>query len=201
MSAPKLNTAINVAEIFNQVYGYTPAKVAGLPTGTNMLPDAQIQPITQKTENIYGEPLYSQSDLMGRQVFCPVTIEFNGVDYEFPFCVIGITRSKTVVMTEMTELNGTVKEIISNKDFDIDIKGFLIGDYDQFPDDKLQMLNNVFEYNQTVRLKSAFSDIFLHANDNVLILKMDVPPKPKVIGVRDFSLTMVSDGIFTLYVS
>lgn len=202
MAVASLNTAFDLKDIFKQVHGYVPAHIDSLPNSISLgQSNAQITPVTKKTTNLYGQPLWGSSDLLGHEVFCPVTIEVDGKDYVFPFAVIGISRTKTVVMTEMSELNGSVKEVIGNKDYDITIKGFVIGDYDQFPDDKLKMLNDIFEQNQTVRLKSAFSDIFLHKNDKVLILKMDIPEKPKVIGVRDFALQMVSDGVFNLYVN
>lgn len=139
--------------------------------------------------------------MIGREVFCPVTIEVDGKDYVFPFCVIGFKRTKTIIETEMTELNDTVDEIIGNKPWEISIKGFVIGQYDQFPDDQLQILDTIFEFNQTCRLKSAVSDIFLHSNDNILIRSLEIPEKPKVIGVRDFQFTAKSSGIFTLYQS
>jgi hypothetical protein len=194
-----LNTVFNIRDLFNKVHGYNPAVVPGLPDTLEAAQLAQIPNNNRKTVNIYGQPLYGQADMMGHEVFCPVTIEVDGVDFQFPYTVVGISRSKTVKLTDMTELNGSVKEIIGNSDFDITIKGFLIGQFEQFPDDKLKMLNDVSEYNQTVRLKSAYTDIFLHANDYVLLTNMQIPEKPKVIGVRDFSLKALSDGIFTLY--
>ncbi|WP_295714366.1 DUF6046 domain-containing protein [Mucilaginibacter sp.] len=199
MSQPTLNTVFNIADLFQQIHGYKPAYVPGFPPAPIEVEGGRPQPITKKTTNLYGTPLYGQSDMIGREVFCPITIEVNGVDYNFPFAVIGFDREKTVVETEMTELNGSVKEIIGNKDWVINIKGFVIGQYDQFPDEKLKALNDVFAFNQTVRLKSAISDIFLHANDHVLIYKLSIPEKPKVIGVRDFAMQMKSDNIFSLY--
>ena len=201
MAVATLNTVFDLKDLFTSIFGYTPAHVPSMPDAGPSGDLPQIGAATIKTESIYGEPLYGSADMLGYEVFCPVTIEVDGVDFDFPYTVVGIRRSKTIIETEMTELNGSVKEIIGNRDFDITIKGFLIGQYGQFPDDKLKMLNDVFEYNQTVRLKSAYSDIFLHSNDYVVIKELQIPEKPKVIGVRDFSFQMVSDNIFTLYQS
>ena len=199
MAVATLNTVYNLKDLFNTIFGYKPAHVPGFPDTVPPADLPQIGAAARKTENIFGQPLYGTDEMMGYEVFCPVTIEVDGKDYYFPYTVVGIRRSKTIVETEMTELNGSVKEIIGNRDFDITIKGFLMGQYGQFPDDKLSMLNTVFEFNQAVRLKSAYTDIFLHSNDYVVIRDLQLPEKAKVIGVRDFSLQMVSDGIFTLY--
>ena len=193
-----------MAEVFKQVYGYVPARVPGLPNYSEEASLNTIQPLIKKDSNLYGQPLYGKADLIGREVFCPVNIE--GVDkfgtakdFHLPYSVIGIDRTKTVIMTEMTELSGSVKEVIGNRDYEITIKGFLLGEYEQFPDKELSELNELFEQNRPVRLKSAFSDIFLYNHDTVLITRLSIPQKPGVVGVRDFSLQMVSDSIFNLY--
>lgn len=201
MSFASLSTAFDIAALIKEIFGNAPAFVDSLPTRQENGPYGKINPSVKKEANLYGQPFYSQSDTMGQKVFCPLTIEVDGKDYNFPYAVIGIERTKTVVNTPMTELNGSVKEIIGNQDYLIDIRGFVIGDYDNFPDEQLKALNDVHEHNKTVRLKSAYSDIFLHNNDNILITKLTIPQKPAVIGVRDFSLQAMSDGIFNLYVT
>jgi hypothetical protein len=198
-AAVSLNTAFDIRELFNKVHGYSPAVIAGIPDVSAELALAQIPGNAKKTTNIYGQPLYGQSDLIGREVFCPITIEVDGVNYDFPFAVIGVRRAKTVVKTDMVELSGSVKELIGLRDYEITIKGFLVGDLEQFPDEKMKVLDDVFSFNQAVRLKSAYTDIFLHDNDYVVIEDLQIPEKPKVIGVRDFSMQASSDSIFTLY--
>ncbi|WP_295669510.1 DUF6046 domain-containing protein, partial [uncultured Mucilaginibacter sp.] len=175
-----------------------------LPNTGSGLPAAFVSPYIKST-TAQGLPLYGQADLLGNEVFCPITITgvVNGVtkDLKLPYAVIGMKRVKVIIETEMTELNGSVDEIISNKDFEIDIKGFLIGQYEQFPDTDLAALEEMCAVNNTVQLKSTYSDIFLKSNLNILIKEMVVPAKPKVIGVRDFSILAKSSSIFTLYQS
>lgn len=202
----KTNTVFDIADIFQQLYGYKPAHVPGMPNSFPTQSPATVQSIYKKTTNMYGTPLYSQSDLMGREVFCPITIggfDLFGKpkDYLFPFAVMGFSRTKTIVSTEMTETGGEVDEIISNRSWQISIKGFIIGEYEQFPDEGLKMLNDVFAHNNTVRLMSAISDIFLYDNDSILLTELEIPAKPKVIGVRDFQFKAKSSNIFTLYQS
>jgi len=196
---------IDIADLFLQVYGYVPAHIGALPNQGTTLPAAVVQPYAKKTVTAQGIALYGQADLLGHEVFCPITITgmVNGVSQvlNLPYAVMGFSRTKTIVETDMTELNGSIDEIISNKDFEISIKGFLIGQYEQFPDVELAALNAMCAVNATVQLQSALSDIFLQSNTNILIRKMDVPEKPKVIGVRDFTIQAKSSAIFTLYQS
>lgn len=197
MSAVNLNNVLNLADLFREVHGYTPAKIAGMPTTIDLGPQAQVQPVTRKTENLYGQPYY-QKDMLGQEVFCPMTIDVDGKDYFFPYTVMGFSRALVTVETEMTELGGSIDEIISLSDFAITMRGFLMGQYGQFPDDEITMLNDVMEAAKVVRLKSAYSDLYLRRNDNILIKKMDAPETTGVIGVRPFALQAKSSNIFTL---
>jgi len=205
MMVPNSNNVINLAELFEQVHGYRPAYVAGLPTDVQGQPKAMVPSTVKKLTNMYGEPLYGQADTIGREVFCPITIQgydLDGMskDYHFPYSVISFDRTKNVTATEMAGTDNEVDEMISNRSWQIRIKGFLIGQYEQFPDNELRELYELFEYNGTVRLKCALSDIFLHKKDSILLLKLNIPPNPGVIGVRSFSIQAKSSSINTLYV-
>ena len=107
----------------------------------------------------------------------------------------------------MVERGGSVIEEIGLGPWEIEIKGFLIDGNNEFPDDQLISLYQLYVANQvtntivTVQLKCAISDIFLGANPNVVITEIEIPPKAKVIGVRDFSMKMIQDSILVLYPS
>jgi len=202
MSIKSVNTVFNIADLFKQVHGYVPAHLDTLyPDTISDQPLANLPAITKKTVTKLGMPIFGSADMMGREVFCPITIVSNGEKFKFPYAVASISRSKIIVSTPMTEIGGSVHEVISNDDYQITIKGFLIGQYEQFPDEELINLRRLFDRNEAVRLQSALTDLFLHDNDHVILTRLDIPAKPKVIGVRDFELQMVSDNIFTLYVN
>jgi hypothetical protein len=191
------DTVFDIAAIFKQLYGYKPAHIPDLPPAPAE-PSFSISPRTDT--NIYGNALYGGQDTIGREVFCPLTIMVGQIEYFFPYTVIGFEREKTIKETEMTEAGGAAKQIISMKDWSISVKGFVIGYQEQLPGDELQALKYVFESKEEVRLKSAYSDLFLSANDRVLIYKLSIPEKPRVIGVRDFAMEMKSDSILTLMI-
>ncbi|MBU2045626.1 MAG: hypothetical protein KJ712_02705, partial [Bacteroidetes bacterium] len=79
------------------------------------------------------------------------------------------------------------------------VKGFLVDPLNQFPDDQLEKLKNMWKTRDLVRVKCALTDIFLEGNDNVVISSIDIPAKAKVVGVRDFSFELIQDGILDLY--
>ncbi len=190
----------DIADIVERVWGYKPYTLPGLPSPSESGNPYQIDAFTKRQSTLQGTPVYGNKDLIGREVFLPVTIEAGGKNYEFPYSVLAMRRKKNIVSTPMVERGGSVKELINMEDWQIGMKGFLIDPMNQFPDDQLYLLNELFLRNEPVRLKCALSDLFLEGNDYVVITDLDIPDKSKVIGVRDFSFSMESDTILTLEV-
>ena len=194
------NTVFDIVATFKAIYGYLPAHIpeAG-PQPNNVNPYNINKAAVKKTVTATGSPLYGLADMIGREVFMPITLTANGVNYDFPFSIIGLKNQKSMKETSMIERGGVVIEEISSGAWEISLKGFLIDANDQFPDDQLAALNTLYMTDTPVYLKCALSDIFLGGNDQVVIKNLDIPAKAKVIGVRDFSFNMVQDSILDLY--
>ncbi|MBC7399849.1 MAG: hypothetical protein H7289_07865 [Mucilaginibacter sp.] len=192
----------DVAQILQTLYGFKPIVIPGLPAApanTNeFIIDTSKLPKRRVRTN-QGSPIYGLQDMIGRQVFLPLTIVANGVDYDFPFTVIGIKCKKILIETPMIERSASVIEEIGVDAYRISVKGFLVDPLNDFPDNQLYKLKEMFECKTTVKIKSALVDIFLGGNDQVVISNLDVPEKPKVIGVRDFSFELIQDGVLDLY--
>lgn len=194
---------VDIMDLFKQVYGTKPMVLGELPQEPSQSTPFQVTTpasVTKKTHTFLHGALWGQDELTGQDIFLPITIMARGKKYSFPYAVISFNRAKRWVETPVTSLPGEVNELISKKSWDITIKGFLIGPLGQFPDDQLGSLNDLFDVDEPVHLICAISDIFLHASDTVIIKEIDLPAKSGVIGVRDFTMKLKSDTIFTLYV-
>lgn len=189
------DTVFDIAAIFKQLYGYKPAHIPDLPPAPAE-PSFSISPRTDT--NIYGNALYGGQDTIGHEVFCPLTIQAGDKTYHLPYTVMGFSRERNIKETEFSEAGGTAKQIISLRDWNISVKGFVIGEMEGFPGKELKALKELFESNRPVYLKSAYSDIFLAVSDSVVIYKLSIPEKPKVVGVRDFVMDMKSNSIIKL---
>jgi hypothetical protein len=210
---PGANNTIDIAATFQALYGYVPAEIP-------------IMPVTPSSTNPYyvnhsntplrtpGQGLASLTglnDMIGRPVFMPITIttkqanSTSTVEYDFPFSMLSIKNKKIIKETPMVERGGSVIEEVGLGAWEIEMKGFLIDANNQFPDDQLTSLYKLYVSNQlstntySVNLRCALSDIFLGGNTDVVITEIEIPAKAKVIGVRDFSIKMVQDGVLTLY--
>lgn len=191
---------IDVAETFRTLFGYNPAVVPTLPAATvSPNPFNIAQASNKKTTTAKGSPLYGLADMLGREVYMPITLVSKGVSYDFPFCIVGLRNQKSLKRTSMVERGGDVIEEVSTGAWEMDLKGFLIDANNDFPDEQLSALITLYQNNEPVYLKCALTDLALLANDQVVIENLDIPAKAKVIGVRDFSFKMVQDSILDLY--
>ncbi|KAA6348039.1 hypothetical protein EZS27_004491 [termite gut metagenome] len=130
----------NLGDLLSSVIGYK-----GFPFPGGFLPDKPGsykaggysypgQARAEKTHSDLGSVL-RKKDAQGRWYFLPVVIEYKGKEYEMPNAAISIRGKKTIVETAMVGRKGTVKELISVNDYEINIAGKVL-DTD-FPDKTL----------------------------------------------------------------
>lgn len=190
----------NLSDMLMSVVGYK-----GLPYPSGFFPDLPPKyddasdyqytgdAASNKTSSALGSTL-RKKDAQGRWYFMP--IEINGV--EIPNAVISIKGKKTIVETTMVGRKGTVKELISVDDFDIEIAGVAM-DKD-FPDEAIAELNDLYNINEAVSLKCALTDIFLDEEDKVVIKTIDFPAMKGYESVQAFKMSLVTDRSFELIV-
>ena len=168
----------------------------------------------------YGSPYYA-SDANGREYYMPVSITYpNGsgsaanllntdanapmTTWQLPYPVISVASRKTIVETPLTERRGTVKELINIQDYEITIKGFIINsDGNEFPENDVITLRNIYEQNIALSIQCPLTDIFLlrpdrSGSDQVVIRELTFPAITGVKNVRAYQLRMVSDEAFNL---
>jgi len=202
-----MTNQFDIASLFKQAFGINPPLNYVIPKKQSNVQE-NFDPggfsIPEKRENIQranlGSPLYG-TDKYGRQYFMPVTL--GGVSLWFP--VIGIRLKKTIVETGMVERRGTVKEIINKDDIQINIKGLIVNPYDEFPQEELAQLNDLFCRDESLELRSAITDIFFEDKTNpiadtykVVIREVPVPMISGTKHVKPYEIDCISDTVFEL---
>jgi hypothetical protein len=121
-----------------------------------------------------------------------------------PYVTIRISGKKHFIKTPMAERQGTVKEQYSIEDYDIDIKGFLIG-YDStgrypiWPDKEIKILSKLWKLNEAIELDNAITNEFVDSDQKVVIEDFDLPPvEGGRTHIKPFTLKIASDSIFDL---
>ena len=148
---------------------------------------------SEKTSSDFGSTLRKR-DAQGRWYFMPV--ELGGV--ELPNTVSCIRGKKTIVETPMVGRKGTVKELISVDDYEINIAGVCL-DTD-FPDQQINALKELYDINESVALKCALTDIFLDEEDKVVIKSIDFAEMRGCETAQAFTMELVTDRSFELII-
>lgn len=157
-----------------------------------------VEPCTEPAEvTSYGMPV--KENILGREVFLPVTFICGGVRMTIACATIRVTGKKTIVKTVVAERKGTVKEQFSVGDYEFTIKGVLIGDGNNLPDTKMLFLKEIYESTKPVELHNAIADFFLDKSLYVSIESIEFPEvEGKSLRHRPFTLTCESDYVDTL---
>ncbi|KAA6327234.1 hypothetical protein EZS27_023759 [termite gut metagenome] len=194
-------SSFNLGDLLKNVIGYK-----GLPFPGGFLPPKTYRYVAdeysyagearaEKTHSDLGSVL-RKKDALGRWYFLPVVIEYKGKEYEMPNAAISIRGKKTIVETPMVGHKGTVKELISVNDYEINIAG-KVQDTD-FPEKGIADINELYNINESVTLKCALTDIFLDEEDKVVIKDIDFAEIGGYETVQVFKMSLVTDRSFEL---
>jgi hypothetical protein len=139
-----------------------------------------------------GAPLYARSE-NGQLFFMPVWLN----EILLPICTISGSSKKVIVETPLTGRQGTVKELIRCEDYQFRVQGICFGYNRELPEEKIQELKDLFEVTRSVKIKSAFTDIFVREG-YVVVTDINFPECKGVEHVRGFELSLISDESFDL---
>lgn len=137
-----------------------------------------------------------KKDAQGRYYFMPVVLEHDGKEYEIPNAIISFTGKKSIVETAMVGRKGSVKELINIDDYEISIQG--VASSDDFPEDALTELNELYNINETINLNCALTDIFLTKGAGVVIKSVDISAMKGTENFQVFKIDLVTDCSFEL---
>ncbi|SEW01888.1 hypothetical protein SAMN05428988_1309 [Chitinophaga sp. YR573] len=177
----------NIKEIFKRAFGYE------APTQKPVIPSA-----LARTENsLLGQPFYG-SDNLGREFFLPVWLD----GYFIPFAVMSMNWKKTYVSTSMPERGGSVHELINIDDYVFNIKGIFVNELNDFPEQEIIDLHNIFKKNKSITLKCALSAIVLSGefDEKVIIRDVKFPDMQGIEHAKAFEISVESDMIFDLII-
>ena len=204
--------SFSLTDLFERTFGYkTKAFDPNFKTSTGLSS-------RRKENGAQGSPYYS-IDALGNEYYMPVSVTYtdslkgNGLEsgdssgsvskWELPYPVISVTSRKTIVETPLTERRGTIKELINIQDYEIVIKGFIIGNANEFPETEVTRLRNIYEQNVALSIQCPLTDIFLlrpdrSGSDQVIMRELTFPSITGVKNVRPYQVRMVSDEPFNL---
>ena len=215
-------TSLSLADLFEKTFGYKTQ--AFDPKFDHVTGDGNS--LSGRKEQGASGSAYYASDTPGMEYYMPVTLTYPDVSsipdpppgtagqsnndsftilktWALPYPVISINSKKTIVETPLTERRGSVKELIGIKDYEITIKGFIIGRTNEFPEEEVTRLRTIYELNSAISIQCPLTDIFLlrpdrSGSDQVVITDLKFPAVTGIKNVRPYELSFVSDEPFNL---
>ncbi|CAN5436755.1 hypothetical protein BH09BAC1_BH09BAC1_05000 [soil metagenome] len=184
-----MNTVtINVRDLLATAYGN------GI-VALYQLPEALDTPET--TAVVVPDMLYNKEGegrgLLGHPIFQSIAFTNGNERYILGDCIVDINLTKVVVKTARNGTDGTVKEFIANGDFQVNIKGFMVGDDPySMPDNLIWQFRSFFiDKKKALGVEGKIFDLL--GIYNLVVESIRLPQLPTYINIRPFELTCVSD--------
>ena len=112
--------------------------------------------------------------------------------------VCKVTMTKNIVATAIAGRDGTVKELISAKDHEIEVTFTLINSEDEYPAEALRLLSDLARENSAVYVDSAFLRLF--DIDRVVVEKLELT-QSTYGNTQEVVLTLQSDNDYEVEVT
>lgn len=84
----------------------------------------------------------------------------NGRSMVLKECICMVTLEKNIVQTALQGRNGTIKEYISDGDYQVEIAAALTSEQDEYPKEVLKKLMDIIQMNEMIEVASDFLDLF-----------------------------------------
>ena len=132
-------------------------------------------------------------NIVGRQFFMPMVID----GYLLQNTIISAQTKKTIVETALVGRKGTVKELISAEDWQFSVKGIIVSPDNNYPEDEVVKLTELYEKNKALKINNALAAILLKNNEKVVITSLNLLDV-KHPNVQAFDMQLISDDDFEI---
>lgn len=141
-------------------------------------------------------PITDKSFWEGRFVYCPLRLRSGSKDLEYVDAITSINRQKRIVSTEVIGMNGSVKEYISEGDYELSIYLGLYGSGDNYPEEELRDLIALLSEPNAVEVQSTFLDLF---DINKIVIKSYSLLQETESNRQGISISALSDEEYNVY--
>ena len=138
---------------------------------------------TQVGTTRYGAPIFK---------FSEVKLSTSNTELLLDTAILSISQSKNIVTTTLQGRDGTVKEYISDGDYEINIKGVLdSGNMFVYPESLVKRLKSICDIKGNIQLRSPFSEML--GITEAVITGYSFSQVPAGYNVQPYDITLLSD--------
>lgn len=188
-------TAVGAAQqLKGFLYRFKPARTAAAPNWDNRGTSIQAQEVASPvTDKSYWEDRYVLCELIFKRE--------DGEQLVMNDAVAAISRKKNIVTTELVGMDGTVKEYISDGDYQINIavgvqaieNGVIV---DKYPEEGIMALRKFFDEKAAIYVSSRFLELF--DIDRIVITNFSVSQATES-NYQPVSISALSDAEYNVY--
>lgn len=119
-------------------------------------------------------------------------------EFVLKYCQVSLQKSKDIVETKVQGAKGTVKEYISEGDWNITIQGFLLTDINvvDFPETETRELSQLLALPATLEVESRVLNT--HEIHNLVIYDYNFPTFGERLGIQPYEIRAKSDEVVEL---
>lgn len=152
--------------------------------------------------SLLNTPIYD-SLIFGELDGINTYLDLNGTEKEFKpltidLAIITITQSKNIVTTAIQGKSGTVKEFISDGDYQISINGLIWVNDNIYPEVDVQKFINITKVPQAIKVYSNFINMF--GIRDIVITDFPLSQQEGMRNQQPFTLNAISDEYIDLEV-
>lgn len=133
-----------------------------LTTGLSQLARGELSKIALGDLSVDAAELAKVRDKNFNSLELSIENSANGSNDKLTFigAKIDIKKVHNVIVTPMSGVDGSVKELVSAKDYEISISGFIHIDSSAYPYDKIEAVNNFFSIKKTMQIVNQYCNLF-----------------------------------------
>ena len=140
---------------------------------------------------ISGDGQFTGS-LLGTPVFADLELYIEDGDRLYlQDILITINQSKNIVTTQINDRKGTVKEYISEGDYNVQIQGLIVSDDYSYPRADVETLRELLTADVALKVISPFLEIW--GIYELVVTDFNIPQQPGMQNTQAFSITALSD--------
>jgi hypothetical protein len=135
-------------------------------------------------------------------MFMPIwisEIDNNALEYLLPNTVMSLSSQMRIVTTNLVNRDGSVKEQIAASDWEIRIRGILIGEGDNYPESETQMLVDWYKKKKAMYIQNVRTAICLEQREKVIMNSLELKELRGFENTQPYEIQFVSDVEFDLY--
>lgn len=156
---------------------------------------------------VYGKVFISQ-DTYQVSEFNPDTLKYVTTDVtletnvegglQLDNCIIDVAQAKNIIKTDVVDYKGSIKEYISESDFQITIRGFVATKHpDLYPIDSTKLLEDYLKAPIALSIANAFlNDVF--GINNIVVESYSLSQQQGLRNVQYFQINCLSDDTFVI---